>query len=85
MISVEDWSNGAENSTLFQIEYYFTVSVFTVYYIIRDFFQTYVKKTLPTTHFLMLVYTLLNIFGHYIIPILQFGLFSRFYDFTIII
>ncbi len=44
MISVEDWSNGAENSTLFQIEYYFTVSVFTVYYIIRDFFQTYVKK-----------------------------------------
>ncbi len=27
MISVEDWSNGAENSTLFQIEYYFTVSV----------------------------------------------------------
>ncbi len=33
----------------------------------------------------MVVYTLLNIFGHYIIPILQFDLFSRFYDFAIII
>ncbi len=58
MISVEDWSNGAENSTLFQIEYYFTVSVFTVYYIIRDFFQTYVKKNITNhTLFNASVYT----------------------------